>query len=168
VIKWIHAYWLVILVSSVLAIAVNQLIFAWREQRRHGRGERTRRDLVFRKLLADLRPHCESLQQVLLAPTIDVNRWQQSNDDLQKQAREPESVTALGAYYDPYLYALAAEARAILALRRSAPNARATVENVADVLVALAPFVRTFGDPRCARELESAARKSYDYAKTVG
>jgi len=166
-IKWIHAYWLVILVSCVIAIGINQLLFTWRDERRRSHEEHDRRDRVSRELLADLRPHCESLQQILLNPAIDLDHWQRVNDGLQDRARENDVALALGPNYHPYLNALAIEARAILALRRGSHDAAATVESVADALVAYAPFVRTFGDAKAAREFESAARQSYDYAKTL-
>jgi hypothetical protein len=166
VIKWLHAYWLVILVSVILAVLINQLAYYWLYARQQTSDERRVREKSLRSLLGELRTHCEGLKAALLNPTVDSDRWQQANDALQARARDADMVAALGAYYDAFTFALAAEARAIVAQRRN-PDATSTVENVADVLIGYAPFIKAFGDPTAARNLERMARRSYDYAKTL-
>jgi hypothetical protein len=165
--KWIHAYWLVILVSCLISISVSQAITYWAYKNERERGARERREGIVRGLLGDLRVHCEYLQSVLLNPTIDIEHWQNVNDELQARIRHKAFEHALGERYNPLLWALAAEARAIVTQRKTNGDVPATLENVADVLVAYAPFIRAFGDARSAREFDHAARKSYDYAKTL-
>jgi hypothetical protein len=164
--KWLHAYWLVVLVSVVLAVLINQMLLYALYGRQSGSDERRRREKVLRSLLSDLRAHCENLQPALLNPTVDPDRWQAANDDFQARARTREVATALGDQFDPFLFALATEARAIVAQRRKGDDA-ATIENVADVLIAYAPFIKAFGNAAAARQFESMARRSYDYAKTL-
>lgn len=164
--KWLHAYWLVILVSVILAVLINQLAYYCLYARRQTDDERRGRNKILRSFLADLRTHCESLQPALLNPSVDTDRWQEANDAFQTSARETSVAAALGIYYDAFLFALATEARAIVAQRRNS-DATSTIENVADTLIAYAPFIKAFGDPAAARNFEALARRSYDYAKTL-
>lgn len=166
VIKWLHAYWLVVLVSVVLAVTINQLVFFFLYGRQNKSDERRRREQIVRSVLSDLRAHCENLQPALLNPVVDSDRWQEANVEFQTRARARETIQALGDHYDGFMFAVATEARAIVEQRRHQDPA-STIENVADTLIAYAPFVKAFGDAQAARRFESMARRSYDYAKTL-
>lgn len=164
--KWFASYWTVVLVSVALSLALNQAAAWWRAQNVRGRAERDRREVVYRDLRGRLLTHCETLRQALIAP-IDAGRWQRLNDELLARAKDPDVVAGLETGYDAFLAAVAAESRAIAALRRNEANAdrerakRLAVESVADVLIAYAPFLRIVGDPKGARDFEAMARRSY-------
>jgi hypothetical protein len=169
-VRWLQANWAVIVVAVIISVLADQLISQWRDARLRTRDERRHREDVFRRLLGPLRAHCESLMPKLLEPAVDPERWKHINADLLARAQETEVRSALALSYDAYLAAIAAETRAIENQRRIQRDATAkarTIENVADVLIAYAPFVRRFGDPRAAREFEAVARRSYDYAQTL-
>lgn len=166
-VKWIATYWTVVFASVVLSVLLNQAVSLWRLASERGRSERERREVVFRDLRGRLRTHCETLRPVLVNPSVDADRWQRLNDELLARAKDADVVAALGLSYDAFLAAVASESRAIASQRRNegVPEPerfeRLTVENVADVLIAYAPFLRIVGDPKASRDIEEMARRSY-------
>jgi uncharacterized membrane-anchored protein YhcB (DUF1043 family) len=139
-------------------------------------------------MLARLKTHCADLRPILLNPPIDPDRWQAAHDKLEARAQGADVIEALGAKYDSFMKAVHSEAKAILIQRNAKDRIEAylhehtddrnpvrkweindfydyTTENVADVIIAYAPFIDMLGDAETSNGLLKAASEMREVAR---
>ncbi|MGP6159657.1 MAG: hypothetical protein ACLPYS_19530 [Vulcanimicrobiaceae bacterium] len=101
-------------------------------------------------LLARVRFHCATLRAAVARGSIDLVAWRGAHDELLRRARQTDVIATLGPKYVEFMDVLHSEGLAVSVQRGSGNDrehdANLTVENVADVALAYAPFLRTFGE----------------------
>jgi hypothetical protein len=106
--------------------------------------------LTHTDLLARVRFHCATLRAAVARGSIDLVAWRGAHDELLRRARQTDVIAALGPKYVEFMDVLHGEGLAVSAQRGSGStrehDANLTVENVAGVALAYAPFLRAFGE----------------------
>ncbi len=101
-------------------------------------------------LLARVRFHCATLRAAVARGEIDLFAWRGAHAELLQRARQTDVIAALGPKYVEFMDVLHGEGLAVSAQHGSGSaredDANLTVENVADVTLAYAPFLRAFGE----------------------
>jgi hypothetical protein len=106
--------------------------------------------LTYADLLARVRFHCATLRAAVGRGSIDLVAWRGAHDELLRRARQTDVISALGPKYVDFMDVLHGEGLAVSAQHASGSerqdDADLTVENVAAVVLAYAPFLRAFGE----------------------
>ena len=168
----------------VIGVVLTNLFVQARDRKKAN----LRRATAKADLLARLKTHCADLRPVLLQGVIDPDAWQAEHGKIEARAQESDVVEALGATYDSFMKAVHDETKAILSQRQANARIRAflrehtdegkpfrkreiddhydyTTENVADVVIAYAPFIRELGDAETAGSLLDVATQMREVAR---